>query len=61
MNFYERGFTILLRYSSYICSEIENLTLVAISYDFMKRTFGEFHKFNMKWPRLLDSVYYMTH
>ena len=42
------AFIILLRYSSYICLEIENLTPVAISYEFMKRTFGEFHKFHMK-------------
>ena len=27
---------------------------------FMKRAFGEFHKFHMKGPRVLDSVYHTT-
>ena len=27
---------------------IEDLTQVVISYEFMKTTFGEFHKFHMK-------------
>ena len=27
---------------------------------FMKRAFGEFHKFHMKRPRVKDSVYHMT-
>ena len=27
---------------------------------FMTQTFGEFHKFHMKWPPVYDSVYHMT-
>ena len=25
----------------------------------MKRAFGDFHKFYMKWPLMYDSAYYM--
>ena len=36
------------------------ITWLVILYEFNKRAFGEFHKYNMKWSRMYDFVYHMT-
>ena len=48
---------VILMYTQKLCimtkqTYIEDITLVVISYEIIKRAFGEFDKFHMKWPRV---------
>ena len=43
-----------------IVAHIEDLSLVVIAHEIMKWAFYKFHRFLMKWPQILESVYQMT-